>query len=100
MPVGYIDSDFQSDLNSINSTSDSVFTLNGGAIVWRNVKQSCISDSAMEAEYVAASEAVKEVVWLSNFLSDLEVIPNLEQPMVVYCDNSGTLANSKEPRSH
>ena len=54
----------------------------------------------MEAEYVAASEAIKEAVWLHNFLRDLEVIPNLEQPMVVYCDNSGAVANNKKPRNH
>ena len=100
MPVGYTDSDFQSDPDSRKSTLGSVFTLNGGAIVWRSVKQSCVSDSTMEAEYVAASEAVKEVVWLRNFLRDLEVIPNLEQPMIIYCDNSSAVTNSKEPRSH
>ena len=64
------------------------------------MKKSCVSDSTMETEYVAASEAIKEVVWLRNFLRDLEVIPNLEQPMLVYCDNSGMVANRKEPRSH
>ena len=62
MPVGYADSDFQSDPDSRKSTSGSVFTLNGGAIVWRSVKKSCVSDSTMEAEYVAALKAVKEVV--------------------------------------
>ena len=56
---------------------------------------SCVFNSTMEAEYVVASETVKEAVWLQNFLRDLEVIPNLEQPMVVYCDNSGAVANSK-----
>ena len=64
------------------------------------MKQSCVFDSTMEAEYVAASEAVKEHVWLHNFLRDLEVIPNLEQPMIVYCDDSGVVLNSKETRSH
>ena len=49
---------------------------------------------------MSASEAVKEAVWLRNFLRDLEVNSNLEKPMVVYCDNSGAVANSKEPRSH
>ena len=52
MPVGYIDSAFQLDPDSRKSTSGSLFTLNGGAIVWRSVKQSCVSDSTMEAEYV------------------------------------------------
>ena len=64
------------------------------------MKKSCISDSTIEAEYVSASEAVKEAIWFRNFLRDLEVIPNLEQPMIIYCDNSGAVANSKELRSH
>ena len=100
MLIGYTDFDFQFDPDSRQSTSGSMFTLNGGAIVWRSVKQSCVSYSTMEAEYVAASKVVKEVVWFRNFLRDLEDILNLEQPMVVYCDNSGVVANSKEPRSH
>ena len=62
MLVGYTDSDFQSDPTSRNSISGSMFILNGGAIVWRSVKQSCVSDSTMEAKYVADSEAVKESV--------------------------------------
>ena len=72
-----------------------MFNLNSGAIVWRSVKQSCIFYSTIEVEYVVTSEVVKEVVWFHNFLRDLEVIPNLEQPMVVYCDNSGAIENSK-----
>ena len=55
---GYTDSDFQTDVNSRKSTSGSVFTSGGGAIVWRSIKQSCIADSTMEAEYIAGCEAV------------------------------------------
>ncbi|KAA0058181.1 gag/pol protein [Cucumis melo var. makuwa] len=58
----YTDSDFQTDRDSRKSTSGSVFTLNGGAVVWRSIKQGCIADSTMEAEYVAACEAAKEAV--------------------------------------
>ena len=54
----------------------------------------------MEAEYIAASEAAKEVVWLKNFLMDLEVVPFERPAIILYCDNSGAVANSKEPRSH
>ena len=39
------------------------------------LKQSNITDSTMEVEYIAASEAAKEAVWLKNFLLDLEVVP-------------------------
>ena len=52
----------------------------------------------MEAEYVAACEAAKEAVWLRKFLNDLEVVPNMNLPIALYCDNSGVVANLKEPR--
>ena len=54
----------------------------------------------MEAEYVAACEATKETVWLRKFLTDLEIVPNMHLPITLYCDNSGAVANSREPRSH
>ena len=98
--LGYTDSDFQGDIDSSKSTSGYVFTLNGGAICWRSVKQTCVVESAIEAEYVAASEAAKEVVWLNKFLLDLHVIPCADRPITLYCDNSGVVTQSKEPRSH
>ncbi|KAL5570013.1 hypothetical protein UlMin_026588 [Ulmus minor] len=98
--MGYTDSDFQSDRDSRKSTSGSVFTLGGGAIVWRSIKQSCIVDSTMETEYVAASEASKEVVWLRKFLSGLEVIPALDRPITLYFDNTAAIANTKDSRHH
>ncbi|KAI9186313.1 hypothetical protein LWI28_016119 [Acer negundo] len=101
VPVGYTDSDFQSDSDSRKSTSGAVFTIGGGgAVIWRSIKQSCIADSTMEAEYVAACEAAKEAVWLRQFLIDLEVVPSANKQITIYCDNSGAVANSKEPRSH
>ena len=100
VPIGYTDSDFQSDKDSRKSTSGNVFTLGGAAVVWRSIKQTCVADSTMEAEYVAASEAAKEAVWLRNFLKDLAVVLAIKTPLTIYCDNSGAVANSKEPRSH
>ena len=54
----------------------------------------------METKYIAASKAAKEVVWLKNFLNDLEVIPNIDKPITLHCDNSGAVINSKELWSH
>ena len=49
---------------------------------------------------MAAAEAAKEAVWLRNFLMDLEVVPSLPKSITIYCDNTGAVANSKEPRAH
>ena len=99
-PIEYTDFDFQLDKDSRKSTFGSIFTLSGGAVVWRSIKQYSIADSTMEAEYIAACKAAKESVWLKKFYTDLEVVPNMEKPLVLYCGNSGAVANSKEPRSH
>ena len=80
--VGYIDSDFQTDVDDWKSTSGMVFTLEGGAVIWRSVNQSAVSYSTMEAEYIATSEATKEIVWLKKFYSNLGVIPEMDKPLV------------------
>ncbi|KAA0063186.1 putative gag-pol polyprotein [Cucumis melo var. makuwa] len=65
-----------------------------------SIKQGCIADSTMEAEYVATCEATKEDVWLRKFQHDLEVVPNMNLLITLYYYNSGTIANSKQPCSH
>ena len=54
----------------------------------------------MKAEYIAACEAAKELVWLKKLYTDLEVVSNMDKPLTLYCDNSRAVKNSKEPRSH
>ena len=97
--LGYTNFDFQVDKDSYKSTSRSIFTLSGEAVIWRSIKQSSIDDSTIEAEYIVASEAAKEAVWFKNLLTDLGIVHEIDKPITLYCDNSGALANSKEPRS-
>ena len=54
----------------------------------------------MEAEYVAAYEAVKEAIWLKKFLSNLGVVRIEQVPITLFCDNSGAVAKSTDPRNH
>ena len=54
----------------------------------------------MEAEYVATCEAAKEAVWLKKFLYDLGVVSMEQVPITLFCDNSGVVAQSKDPRNH
>ena len=54
----------------------------------------------MEAEYVVAYEAAKEAIWLKKFLSDLGFV-RMEQVLItLFCDKSGAVAQSKDPRNH
>ncbi|GJV80721.1 hypothetical protein Tco_1516591 [Tanacetum coccineum] len=53
--------------------------------------------SATESEYIAASEAVIEAVWISKFISGLGIVPTINEPLNVYCDNSATIHYANEP---
>jgi hypothetical protein len=97
---GYNDATFQTDADDSKLQSGFVFCLNGGAVRWKSSKQDTVADSMIEAEYIAAFEAVKEAVWIRNFVSELGVIPSAYSPMDLYCNNSGAIAQAKEPRAH
>jgi hypothetical protein len=69
-------------------------------VSWKSSKQDIVADSSTEAEYITASKATKEVVWIRNFVSELDVVPCVSSPMDFYCDNSGAIAQAKESRAH
>lgn len=71
-----------------------MFTFRGRAINWKNVKQSCLVESTIEAKYVAACEAVKEVVWLIKFLVDLGAVRIEWYPITLFYDNSGAIVHN------
>ena len=96
---GYTDASFQTDRDDLKSQSGYVFVINGGAVSWKSSKQTVIADSTTEAEYVAASEAAKEAIWMKQFLEGLQVVPTPEDPIPLFCDNSGAIFQAKEPKS-
>ena len=97
---GYTDASFQTDKDDYKSQLGYIFLLNEGTVSLKSSKQSTIADSNTEAEYIVASEAAKEAVWMRKFIVELEVVPSVIDPITVYCDNNGAIAQAKEPRSH
>nr|GEV09242.1 hypothetical protein [Tanacetum cinerariifolium] len=73
-----------------------VFVLNGGAVDWKSAKQSIFATSSAEAEYIAAFDASKEAVWVRKFISGLGVVPTVEEPISMYCDNTRAIAIANE----
>ncbi|KAL4379078.1 hypothetical protein GQ457_02G025900 [Hibiscus cannabinus] len=63
---GYTDASFQTNKDDSRSQSGFIFYLNGGAVSWKSSKQDKVVDSTTDAEYLAASEAAKEAVWIKN----------------------------------
>ena len=77
-----------------------MFTLRKGAISCRSCKQDTTADSTTKVEYIAASEVAKEAVWIRKFIQELGVVPSIESPITIHCDNNGAIANAVEPRAH
>ncbi|KAK8713396.1 hypothetical protein V6N13_148614 [Hibiscus sabdariffa] len=81
----------KTDKDDSRSQSGFVFCLNGGVVSWKSSKQDTIADSTTKTEYVSASEATKETVWIKEFISELRVIISIAD---------APIAQAKEPRSH
>ena len=85
----YCDADFAGDLETRRSTTGYVILLAGGVISWCSRKQSVIALSSTEAEYIAAAECCKELLYLKTLL---EEILNNEIKIELNIDNQSAIA--------
>ncbi|GJW95924.1 hypothetical protein Tco_0175596 [Tanacetum coccineum] len=53
--------------------------------------------SATKAEYIAALEAEMEAVWIRKFISRHGIVPTINEPIKMFCDNSAALLIANEP---
>nr|GEU69223.1 hypothetical protein [Tanacetum cinerariifolium] len=77
-------------LKYLINTNDT-FLVYGGAVVWKSSKQSTTAHHATKAEYIAASEAAKEAIWIRKFIDELGV--NVEERLVHYKKNEDVLTD-------
>eukprot|EP00253_Pinus_taeda_P029468 PITA_29468 len=68
---GYVDVDYAGDLDKRRSTTCYVFTFEGATISWMSKLQETVALSTTEAEYIAASDASKEAIWLKRLLDEI-----------------------------
>lgn len=87
---GFCDSDWAGCVDTRRSTSGFVWIMNGGAICWRSRLQSIVALSSTEAEYVGATPAVQEIIWLRDLLYELGVADS--SPSLLNMDNRGAVS--------
>ena len=91
---GYSDASWITNMEDHSSTSGWVFRLGGGAICWASKKQTCITNSTMESEFVALAAAGKEAEWLRNLIYEIPLWPKPISPISIRCDSAATLAKA------
>jgi len=101
--TGFTDSDWAGDRETRRSTSGYIFNLGSGAISWSSKRQSATALSSCEAEYIGQAQATKEAVWLRRLLVELQVAEeegHAPIATVIYGDNQGAIALTKNPEFH
>ncbi|GKG16949.1 hypothetical protein Tco_0361906, partial [Tanacetum coccineum] len=87
----YTDASWETDRDDLRSQTGFVFVINEGAVDWKSSKQSTTVMSSMEVEYIAAAEAAMEAICICKFIYGLGVVPSIDRPMDMYCDNTGAI---------
>jgi hypothetical protein len=92
----YCDADWAGDVSDRKSTSGFVLMLSGGPVIWKSAKQKCTALSTVEAEYIAASDATREIIWASRFIQEIDPQQIKDSPITLKIDNNGAreLANN------
>lgn len=95
--TGFVDSDWAGDTIRRKSISGIAIMLAGGVVAYKSKRQEVIALSTTEAEFVAACDAGKVILFFRSILEDLG-IPQ-DHATVLYEDNMGALlmANAKQP---
>ena len=95
---GFSDSDFANDKESRRSVTGYVCKIGDGIVSWKSKKQQTIAQSTCEAEYMALSDAAKEVMWLRQLLCQLG-FPQ-QAATILKGDNQGANVHAEDPKHH
>ena len=97
-PTAYVDADHGGCRDTRRSTSGYVFTMAGGPVTWSSKRQATVSLSTVESEYVAMARATQQMVWMQNWLREVNIEPPLSG--LIKGDNRGAIALSKNTKDH
>ncbi|KAJ9554092.1 hypothetical protein OSB04_018137 [Centaurea solstitialis] len=95
---GFTDADWAGDVITRRSTTGYCFSLGSAVVSWCSKKQQTVTLSSTEAEYVAATMATQECIWLKRLLKDIGV--NIDYPVPLACDNESTIKLAGNPVFH
>jgi hypothetical protein len=95
--VGYVDSNWATNMRKHTSVMGMVLMLSPGVIGYKLKFPTIIAHSSTEAEFVAACDTAKMILFFRSLLEDIEM--EQESATVLFEDNNGALmmANAQQP---
>lgn len=94
----YIDVDWAGNVDDKKSTTGGAFFLGGILVSWSSKKQSYISQSKIEDEYVASYMNYTQVIWMKHILECFKL--KISEPVRIFCDNTSAINISKNLMLH
>eukprot|EP00644_Phytophthora_capsici_P009231 jgi/Phyca11/131509/e_gw1.106.83.1 len=86
----YSDADYASNKRDRKSVTGGVIMVAGVVVAWLCKKQACVALSTMEAEFVAASQTVAEMLGIVESLKEIGL--KICEPSVLHVDNQAAIA--------
>ena len=93
----FVDSSFADCEKTARSTSGFVVSFGGSPIEYEAKRQTLVTLSTMESEYVAASKCVSSIKYLKKLLDWLGIHDNPDRAVTIWEDNSACIAISTAP---
>eukprot|EP00253_Pinus_taeda_P029330 PITA_29330 len=95
---GFTDADWARSPTGIKITTGGIFSIKSIAVSWYSKKQRSVALNSAEAEYMAASLAACEAIWMRKILVGL--FGSHLEPTVIYCDIQSCTKLSANPVFH
>jgi hypothetical protein len=93
----FTDANWAGCVDDRKSTSGMVAKINGTAVAWKSKKQTTVALSSAEAEYIAASEASREVIWLRQLMHQIRMQQRVGTTLL--CDNETAIGIAQRSTS-
>jgi hypothetical protein len=107
--INYINANWKRNHNIRRFTSDFVFNINSDVINWQFKRQFTITLFSCEIEYMSQTQVIKEAIWLTSFLNQLNYmsfdesqayITHTYRSIIIRYDNQSVIALIKNSQNH
>jgi hypothetical protein len=95
---GYVDADWAGNLDNRKSKAGYLIKLGNNIISFATKNEDVVALSSAEAELMAATTAVREIIWIRKILGELGF--SQDKPTILFEDNTSCIRMSKNPEFH
>jgi hypothetical protein len=96
--MGYCDCGLTGDIDMRKSTTGALFFLDKSLVSWQSLKQRVVALSSCETEYIAATIAATQAIWMARLLGEL--LGREPEVAELNVDSKSALALARNPVFH